>query len=72
MALLEYDYNNITYSDYYFPPAANLPADDVTFTTNQGSDDIITIMGGIDLSSYFIATFKRKFSTGDINRDIVL
>jgi len=38
----------------------------------QGGKDVIKTYGAFDSAGYFVGSFKRKFSTGDINRDSVL
>ena len=45
---------------------------DLSFTQQQGNNDVIKIMSAYDSSSYFVASYKRKFSTGDLNRDNIL
>jgi hypothetical protein len=45
---------------------------DSSYVINQGGDDITTIMTAYDPNLYVVASYKRKFSTGDINRDIVV
>lgn len=43
--------------------------DDYDYPLNQGGDDITENMGGVDEAGYMIALYKRKFETGDNNRD---
>ena len=43
--------------------------DDYDYPLNQGGDDITENLGGVDESQYLIALYKRKFETGDNNRD---
>lgn len=46
--------------------------EDQSYTVNQGGNDVVKIYGAYDSSSYLIASYKRKWSTGDLNRDIIL
>lgn len=45
---------------------------DQAYTVKQGGNDVVKIYGAYDPSSYLVASYKRKWSTGDLNRDIVL
>ena len=44
-------------------------ARDSTYVVNQGSQDLVTVMTAYDASAYYVGSFKRKYSTGDVNRD---
>ena len=44
-------------------------AKDNSYTPNQGSQDVVTVLTAYDSSSYFVGSMKRKFKTGDVNRD---
>ena len=43
--------------------------DDYDYVLNQGGNDVFENLGGVDESAYMIALLKRKFQTGDNNRD---
>ena len=38
----------------------------------QGGIDIVKVYGAYDPIGYFAASYKRKWSTGDVNRDSIL
>ena len=46
--------------------------DDRNYVTGQGSTDVISVLTAYDSSNYLVGSFKRKYSTGDSNRDVVL
>jgi hypothetical protein len=62
---------DINIDDYYALSATSATAD-LSYVTNQGSNDIFTVLTAYDAASYMVGSFKRKFSTGDVNRDIIL
>lgn len=75
MALMEYTTVGIDLTIHitdYFIVHSNSAMDDLSFTERQGNNDVIKIMSAYDSSSYFVASYKRKFSTGDLNRDNIL
>ena len=43
--------------------------DDYDYVLNQGGGDVFENLGGVDESAYMISLLKRKFQTGDNNRD---
>lgn len=45
---------------------------DKEYTVRQGGYDVVKVYGAYDETGYLVASFKRKFSTGDINRDTIL
>lgn len=45
---------------------------DLLYSVGQGSNDVVTVLTAYDSSSYFVGSLKRKYSTGDLNRDIIL
>ncbi len=45
------------------------PLNDTQYVANPGANDIIKVMGGFDASNYIVASFCRKYATGDLNRD---
>lgn len=56
----------------FYSVSSTSAASDLSYSTNQGSNDVYTVMTAYDASSYMVGSFKRKFSTGDLNRDIIL
>jgi hypothetical protein len=57
--------------DMYAVSASSAKADGL-YPVKQGSDDVVKVYGAFDSSSYLIASYKRKFSTGDKNRDEII
>ena len=53
----------------YFSVDASSAARDSTYASNQGSQDVVTVLTAYNPASYLVGSFKRKFSTGDVNRD---
>ena len=49
-----------------------LAKEDNLFTKNQGGIDVVKVYGAYDETGYLVASFKRKFSTGDVNRDSIV
>lgn len=45
---------------------------DSNYVDLQGADDVTKNLGGVNSDSYMVSLFKRKFSTGDTNRDSIL
>ena len=43
-------------------------ADDYDYVNFQGGDDVTENLGGVNSTKYMVALYKRKLSTGDINR----
>ena len=72
MALIQYTTIgvnlDIQIKDYYAVNASFSNADD-KYVVGQGSQDLMTVLTAYDSSSYFVGSFKRKFLTGDVNRD---
>jgi len=46
--------------------------EDQLYVQKQGGKDIVKIYGAYDSTGYFVASYKRKWSTGDVNRDTIL
>lgn len=44
-------------------------ARDGSYIVNQGANDVYLNYGAFDPTAYLVCLFKRKFQTGDINRD---
>jgi hypothetical protein len=55
-----------------FAPNSSFAQQDQLYVINQGSNDVIKIYGAFSSTSYFIASYKRKLSTGDVNRDSII
>lgn len=72
MALAEYSTEvvelDIHIKDFYSVNNSYAAKDD-TFVVQQGSQDVVEVLKAYDPTSYFVASFKRKYSTGDVNRD---
>jgi hypothetical protein len=45
----------------YFAVNSSFANSDDRFTTNQGSQDLLTIFTAYDPAAYFVGSFKRKF-----------
>lgn len=45
-------------------------AEDLNYVDNQGGTDVFENLGGAISGGYMVALYKRKFKTGDNNRDI--
>lgn len=56
----------------YFAVNASYAQLDESFKVNQGSQDLVTVLTAYNSSAYFVGSFKRKFMTGDVNRDQIL
>jgi hypothetical protein len=67
MAQIEYLKDVMIYDLYSTGHTA--PLNDTQWVPNPGANDIVKIMGGFDSESYIIASFCRKYATGDVNRD---
>lgn len=48
------------------------PLNDTQYVANPGAYDLIKVNGGYDASTYLIASYCRKYATGDLNRDTVI
>ena len=55
--------------DDYYAVNSTSAARDISYVVNQGSQDLVTVLTAYNPASYFVGSFKRKFSTGDVNRD---
>ncbi len=62
---------DIQIGDYYSVNSSFADKDN-NFVIGQGSQDLVTILTAYDPSSYYVGTFKRKFQTGDVNRDEIV
>lgn len=62
---------DIHIGDYYIVNSS-YAATDGSFLINQGGNDISTVLTAYDSSAYIVGSYKRKFQTGDINRDIIV
>jgi hypothetical protein len=58
-------------TDYYAVSETSASAD-LLYTIGQGSNDVFKVLTAYDSSGYMVGSFKRKMSTGDVNRDIIL
>jgi hypothetical protein len=75
LAIVEYSTVGVSldvHIDDYYATSATSAARDISYVTNQGSQDILTVMTAYDASAYFVGSFKRKYSTGDVNRDVIV
>ena len=75
LAIIQYNTVGVNldiHIDDYYATSATSAAKDNTYTINQGSQDVVTVLTAYDSSAYFVGSFKRKFSTGDTNRDFVV
>jgi hypothetical protein len=55
--------------DMFLTDSTHAKIDD-SYVINQGSTDVYLNYGAYDPSAYFVCLYKRKFQTGDVNRDI--
>lgn len=62
---------DLNINDYYAVSATSA-ASDFSYVINQGNNDCETVLTAYDSSAYLVGSYKRKFFTGDTNRDIVL
>ena len=62
---------DIQIGDYYSVNTSFADKDN-NFVLAQGSQDLVTVLTAYDASSYYVGTFKRKFETGDVNRDQIV
>ena len=46
--------------------------EDKSYTVKQGGNDVVKVYGAYNETGYLVASFKRKFSTGDVNRDTII
>ena len=72
LAIIEYDTVGVSLNihiDDYYAMNSSYAARDISYVTNQGSQDLVTVLTAYDASAYYVGSFKRKFSTGDVNRD---
>ena len=72
LAIVEYDTVGVNLDIHihdYYATSASSAATDSSYVVNQGSPDLVTVLTAYDASAYFVGSFKRKFSTGDVNRD---
>ena len=53
----------------YFAVNSSFADLDENYKVSQGSQDLMTVLTAYDSSAYFVGSFKRKFLTGDVNRD---
>lgn len=75
LAVVAYDTVGVNldiHIDDYYATSASSAARDITYTVNQGSQDLVTVLTAYNSASYFVGSFKRKYSTGDVNRDVVV
>lgn len=72
LAVVEYDTVGVNldiHIDDYYATSTTSAARDISFVANQGSQDLVTVLTAYNPTSYYVGSFKRKFATGDINRD---
>ena len=75
MAMIEYatrDFELKVHIHDSYITDSSLAKDDYDYVTLQGGNDIIRLSGALQSSSYLVSSYKRKFSTGDLNRDNVI
>ena len=75
LAIIEYSTIGVSldiHIDDYYATSPTSAARDSTYSVNQGSQDVVTVLTAYDSSAYFVGSFKRKFSTGDTNRDFIV
>lgn len=58
-------------SDYY-AVNSTYAAKDNSFGVNQGSQDVVKVLSAYNPVKYFVGSLKRKYSTGDLNRDQIV
>jgi hypothetical protein len=56
----------------FYAVSSSSAADDYAYSPGQGSDDVYTVLTAYESSSYMVGSYKRKYSTGDMNRDVIL
>lgn len=75
MAVIQYNTVGISLdihiNDFYVVNAS-YALDDRNYVTGQGSNDVLSVLTAYDSSNYLVGSYKRKYSTGDSNRDVVL
>jgi hypothetical protein len=67
MAVIQYQGDVYIYDVYSI--GSSVPLNDTDYTVNPGSYDLIKVNGGYSASAYLIASYSRKYVTGDLNRD---
>jgi len=75
MAVVQYNTVGVKldiHIDDFFIVNGSFANRDLGFVDLQGSNDVYTVMTSYDANNYYVGSFKRKFSTGDVNRDITL
>lgn len=75
MGIVEYATRNFELKVHihdYFIKNSTSAKNDYDYVDYQGGNDIIRLSGALQSSSYLVASYKRKFSTGDVNRDTVI
>lgn len=53
----------------YYAVNSTFAAKDDAFATQQGSQDVVLVLSAYDPLQYYVGSMKRKYVTGDINRD---
>lgn len=75
MAVIQYNtvgvILDIHINDFYVVNSS-YAQDDSNYVIGQGSSDVMSVLTAYDSSNYFVGSFKRKYSTGDVNRDTIL
>jgi hypothetical protein len=75
MALIEYSTEGVNLDIHindYYAVSSSSAAKDNTYVVQQGSQDVVSVLTAYDATSYFVGSFKRKYSTGDTNRDQII
>lgn len=75
LAIIQYTTKGVSldlYTNDFFIVNSTFADYDSLFVTGQGSEDLSKVLSAYDSSSYVVGSYKRKFSTGDNNRDIIL
>lgn len=75
MALIEYSTIGVRLDlhilDYYAVSSTFADKDDA-FASQQGSQDVVLVLSAYDSTQYLVGSMKRKYETGDINRDSII
>lgn len=75
MAVIQYNTVGVSLdihiNDFYVVNSS-YALDDRNYVISQGSSDVLSVLTAYDSSNYFVGSFKRKYSTGDANRDVIL
>lgn len=56
----------------YYAVNSTFAAKDDAFAIQQGSQDVVLVLSAYDASQYYVGSMKRKYATGDTNRDQIV